>query len=401
MPRKHGGVEQSLIMEHDDAPQQSSSLMSSSGLIQHSPRLRTGRVGGLVPPPPRQRAKRMKDLLAEDENDSASGFALADLQVFVEDAHFGKVAVPVLSDFRDVLKVIDARERSLQNIKTFLASMCFIRGNSRSLPTGVLRRGRAKLARLLARHRAHSTLVVELIVKWRQRNAEPLAAVQPADELTAAGSLTGVVLENPLTARGTQARALPTRARASSHALPCPFSHPRPRTLRHPQGSPVLNRAMTSTMASAIATAAERAPPPAPPLRQFVAPATAEPFLWMGLNYLVKMAHDMKYSPLPIGSDPLLLSWFHYDIDRCASHPPLAASRHLSPAFAIPAFRCLSPLADLGGPWLSSPALAPLHAQLRDLARRLVLTAVVPGRRREHSLRGRPCLRRAGMVVRR
>ena len=58
------------------------------------------------------------------------------------------VALPNLSNFRDVLTVIDARERTLQNIKTFLASMMFIRGNARSLPPDVLRLGRGKLARL-------------------------------------------------------------------------------------------------------------------------------------------------------------------------------------------------------------------------------------------------------------
>ena len=34
-----------------------------------------------------------------------------------------------------------------------------------------------------------------------------------------------------------------------------------------------------------------------------------EPFLWMGVNYLVKMRSDMKYAPLPTSSDPLLLSF--------------------------------------------------------------------------------------------
>jgi hypothetical protein len=36
-----------------------------------------------------------------------------------------------------------------------------------------------------------------------------------------------------------------------------------------------------------------------------------EPFLWFGHNYLLKTMIDLPLAPLPLGADPLLLSWFH------------------------------------------------------------------------------------------
>ncbi len=146
--------------------------------------------------------------------------------------------------------------------------MCFIRGNSRSLPTGVLRRGRAKLARLLARHRAHSTLVVELITRWRERNT-PLLALTEDDEDDDDTAIPDEISRLTLT-----------------------------RTQEHQQHE--RTRAVSSTMASAMAIAAKSGPPPAPRLMRRAEPSRMEPFLWMGVNYLLKMCNDMKYAPLPI-----------------------------------------------------------------------------------------------------
>ena len=63
----------------------------------------------------------MSELLAEARTSEAhnGGAAMAaDVQVFVDERSLGAVPIPRLDDFRDVLKVIDARERSMQNIKT-------------------------------------------------------------------------------------------------------------------------------------------------------------------------------------------------------------------------------------------------------------------------------------------
>ena len=78
--------------------------------------------------------------------------------------------LPDLHDFRQIFEVIEARERTVQSIKCFLSSMGYIRGAHYALPVEGLRRGRAKLARLLGRLRMYSTSVVELIVLWRNHN---------------------------------------------------------------------------------------------------------------------------------------------------------------------------------------------------------------------------------------
>ena len=184
------------------------------------------------------------------------------------------VSVPYLTDFRDVLKVIDARERVLQNIRTFLASMGFIRGSARSLPLPVLRRGRAKLAWLLARLRVHSTTVVELIQLWRKRIGAPLPPPSPR-LLTSRQSISaGSSGDSPAVAKSKQL-AKAEEAAAVDHGAP----PPKPRAPKKGMGRP---------------------------------PAAHEPFMWMGCNYLLKMRTDLRYAPLPTLSTPLLLSWFHY-----------------------------------------------------------------------------------------
>jgi hypothetical protein len=131
------------------------------------------------------------------------------------------VSVPYLTDFRDVLKVIDARERVLQNIRTFLASMGFIRGSARSLPLPVLRRGRAKLAWLLARLRVHSTTVVELIQLWRKRIGAPLPPPSPR-LLTSRQSISaGSSGDSPAVAKSKQL-AKAEAAAAVDHGAPPP-----------------------------------------------------------------------------------------------------------------------------------------------------------------------------------
>ena len=246
----------------------------------------------------------MTDLLAEaldSPRDLTDGVATNGVDViFAQERAAGYMAMPNpdLVDYRDVLKVIDARERSLQNIKTFLASMCFIRGNARSLPAGVLRRGRAKLARLLARHRAHSTIVVELIVKWRERHGLALGGVGGG---VRSGSPLVAGSDDGASQAGSHEQMVDSQNQASYY-LPAP-----------PNGQP--RKAVSATMASAMAIAVKHGPPPAPKQKVIVEADAGEPFLWMGVNYLFKMRQDMKYAPLPTSSDPLLVSWFHFDVD--------------------------------------------------------------------------------------
>ena len=279
-----------------------------------SPRLRTGRVPGLPPGrKPEQRSKRMSDILA-DASESPRGLggdSLSDRDIVVQECASGYLSMPSSTiDYRDVLKVIDARERSLQNIKTFLASMCFIRGNARSLPPGVLRRGRAKLARLLARHRVHSAVVVELIVKWRQRHglalgfgAAPSDLMLPPEDHGGGGSGGRSGGGRSGTASGTASPG----GGGDQSSMEDKVKYYLPSGLA---GQPV-----SRTMATAMAVASKRGPPPAPKHRMKEVKEPGEPFLWMGVNYLHKMRHDMKYAPLPTSSDPLLLSWFHFDVD--------------------------------------------------------------------------------------
>lgn len=248
----------------------------------------------------------MSEVLSQSAGDSQSAGA----ELFAAERVAGLVPVPVVSAYRDILRVIDARERSLENIKTFLASMCFIRGNARSLPAGVLRQGRSKLSRLLARYRAHSTIVVELIQKWRQRHEPALPALSgAAAEGSAAGSAAGSVVGS---AQGSARASSPSRRGSPWVAEANPLAASTYGQRGDGEGANH-RRAVSSTMASAIATAAKVGPPPAPRQRVIEEPTHAEPFLWMGCNYLLKMREDLRCargilllhpSPLPYSRLP-------------------------------------------------------------------------------------------------
>ena len=92
-------------------------------------------------------------------------------------AAVGRVPLPTVTDYRELFSVIDARERAVAAVKAYLASMGFIRGSARALPPEVLRKGRAKLARLLATLRVHTTQVVELVGARARRRALLMARV--------------------------------------------------------------------------------------------------------------------------------------------------------------------------------------------------------------------------------
>ena len=201
----------------------------------------------------------MSELFAEAALDSPRGLGgegIGDQDIFAHEAAQGHVAMPSTTiDYRDVLKVIDARERSLQNIKTFLASMVFIRGNARSLPPGVLRRGRSKLARLLARHRVHSAVVVELIVKWRQRHGLALGLGAPP---------LGAPLPPP-PGPSADDRSNNRSPDSNANSSPAPNTPlPMDDQVKYYLPQNLAGTSVSTTMASAMAVASKKCGPPAP-----------------------------------------------------------------------------------------------------------------------------------------
>ena len=165
------------------------SQISLRSNVSISPRLRTGKVAGM--PAGRaglwekgyvalaERKSVTIGLLAEDELAQTAWLRSESeaARVFAHELSLPIVEIPLLHDYRDLTIVIDARERCLQNLRSFLASLPFVRGSSRKMCPEALRSSRAKLARMLARLRAHSTNVVELIQRWRCRLLE-----DPSDE---------------------------------------------------------------------------------------------------------------------------------------------------------------------------------------------------------------------------
>ena len=270
-----------------------------------------------------------------------------------EEGLLGYVIVPHLDSYRDVLKVLDARERSLQTIKTYLASMCFIRGSiasnalvgsARDPRMAVLRRGRAKLARLLARYRAHTTLVVELIQKWRQRYGIPLGGAPAEEEEAPATALVSNIMFKtdapkppPLQVERSGSFGAAGQPQSPTTKILGPSRSPQKRHRQQERKNFQRKPAtVSSAMASAMAVAATSdSVPTAPRLVPKTEVTATEPFMWMGVNYLIKITQDMKYAPLPIESDPLLMSWFHYDQDeptrREAFFKPLQNAWFLDP----------------------------------------------------------------------
>ena len=222
-----------------------------------------------------KRTRSMTELLHSLSESEQQPLSETSDDVFALEMAAPLVSVPYLTDFRDVLKVIDARERVLQNIRTFLASMGFIRGSARSLPLPVLRRGRAKLAWLLARLRVHSTTVVELIQLWRRRMGAPLPPPSPRLLTSRQSVSAGSSVDSPAVAKSKQLTKA-EEAAAVEHGAP----PPKPRAPKKGMGRP---------------------------------PSAQEPFMWMGCNYLLKMRTDLRYAPLPTLSTPLLIAWFHYE----------------------------------------------------------------------------------------
>ena len=209
-----------------------------------------------------------------------------------------KVIVPHLTNYRDIFAVIDARERSIQAIKGFAASLSYIRGNARAPPPEQLRRLRAKLARLLARLRTHTTNTVELICAWRIRNSAIAIAEQDAaaqDDSCAPSHSADAVCGSAL-ASGAAAQPGPggefdlvERVDVLDNGV---------EMIEGAAG--IWSRSGLSRGGLPLGLNVHRTPP------------AAEPFYWLGWNYLVKITLDLGFAPMPVGSDPLLVNWFHY-----------------------------------------------------------------------------------------
>ena len=237
-----------------------------------------------------------------------------------------QISVPRNVPLRDVFSVIEARERAVAALRGFLASFGYIRGNARpmGMPLDGLRRARAKLAWLLARVRAHTTVAVELIEIW-ERLQPPSPPLQPPPPPAA------------------QPRQPPPPQKAAP-PMALDYNQPSATSLTElidGDGDGFITRdelhSFTSELHSfsATATASASAIGPEAALAAAAAPAAtgadasaaealsassvAQPrFYWLGWNYLLKMATDLSFLPLPVEEDPLLLLWWRYNAPHVA-----------------------------------------------------------------------------------
>ena len=225
-----------------------------------------------------------------------------------------QISVPRNVPLRDVFSVIEARERAVAALRGFLASFGYIRGNARpmGMPLDGLRRARAKLAWLLARVRAHTTVAVELIEMW-ERLQPPPPPLQPP----------------PPAAQPPQKAAPP---------MTLDYNQPSAASLTElidSDGDGFITRDELHSFTSATASASASAIGPEAALAAAAAPAAtgtdasaaealsassvAQPrFYWLGWNYLLKRATDLGFLPLPVEEDPLLLLWWRYNAPHVA-----------------------------------------------------------------------------------
>lgn len=97
-----------------------------------SPRIRTGQVAGIQLGRHRVGCPNVTDMVSTSrgsprcEGNCESSFDFATSEVshfFNQELAMGSIEIPVLTDYRDLLSVIDARERCLQTLRTYLASL--------------------------------------------------------------------------------------------------------------------------------------------------------------------------------------------------------------------------------------------------------------------------------------
>ena len=299
-----------------------------------------------------------------------------------------QISVPRNVPLRDVFSVIEARERAVAALRGFLASFGYIRGNARpmGMPLDGLRRARAKLAWLLARVRAHTTVAVELIEMWErlQPPPPPLQPPPPAAQprqppppqkaappmaldynQPSATSLTelidndgdGFITTDELHSFTSELHSF-TSATASASA------------------SAIGPEAALAAAATPAATGADSSAAEA-----LSASSVAQPrFYWLGWNYLLKMATDLSFLPLPVEEDPLLLLWWRYNAPHVARPaalrmPPFTLTRPdlFQPPGLEPHFTCTLPTE----PQSASPPKAERAARSHSAA--LAATAAAQG----------------------
>ena len=241
-----------------------------------------------------------------------------------------QIVVPTFDRYSDVFGEIEARERAINSLRTFLSSIGYIRGNHRILGDDGLRRARSKLARILARLRMHTTTCAELISLWRRRqlDARSLAAAEAAASVKRRVEHR-ISQGKPVTDAERQLLSKLTRAAEVAAEAAVAAGAPRG-TASASAPAPAPAPAPTVDGDSSLASAAAAAPAAASPV---ATGAQGEVFYWLGHNYMHKMAMDLAWLPVPTFTDPLLLNWWHYeapDLEReeALCQPPYALTRH-------------------------------------------------------------------------
>ena len=112
------------------------------------------------------------DSVASQEPTASQIRAVASSDAIMAELELPIQPVPRLSgsEYTVVYTVIEAREREVQLLFSFLSSSQYLRGtvaDFRPMPQEALRLARGKLARILARLRGHTTVAVELIRRWQ------------------------------------------------------------------------------------------------------------------------------------------------------------------------------------------------------------------------------------------
>ena len=287
------------------------------------------------------------------------------------------VSIPRLAGYSEIFAVIEARERSVQSLRGFLASMGYIRGNARALPADGLRRSRSKLARMLARIRAHTTVAVEMITEWQREQvagasddeSQPPTSLAPAtdppedsgaskavngadaaveaadanaDGVKAAGAnadgvkAAGVKVTDA--ADGVKAAGVKvTGVKVTDAADGVKAAGVKVTGVKVTDAADGVKAAGVKAAGAKAASvkAAESAAVRVSGhvIRLELARLQSAPtFYWLGWNYLLKMATDLAFLPIPIENDPLLLVWWRYNApdvvrDMSLRMPPFTITR--------------------------------------------------------------------------
>ena len=253
------------------------------------------------------------------------------------------VSIPRLAGYSEIFAVIEARERSVQSLRGFLASMGYIRGNARALPADGLRRSRSKLARMLARIRAHTTVAVEMITEWQREQvagasddeSQPPTSLAPATDPPEDSGASKAV--NGADAAVEAADAADSVKAAGANADGVKAAGVKVTGVKVTDAADGVKAAGVKAAGAKAASvkAAESAAVRVSGhvIRLELARLQSAPtFYWLGWNYLLKMATDLAFLPIPIENDPLLLVWWRYNApdvvrDMSLRMPPFTITR--------------------------------------------------------------------------